>query len=31
VKVFPGEFFIGEVPFLRLVICCQHDLILAFL
>jgi hypothetical protein len=29
--VFPGEFFAGEVAFLRLVISCQHDLIVTFL
>jgi aspartate/methionine/tyrosine aminotransferase len=31
VKAFPGEFFTSKVPFIRLVISCQNEKILAFL
>lgn len=31
VKIFPGDFFVGKVPFIRLVISCENHKISAFL
>lgn len=31
IKIFPGDFFVGKVPFIRLVICCENARLVAFL